>query len=153
MDDVIYLRNSDSQTSDIYHSSSPLVLLYKTSGKEHPSTSKQHTKECSSVKMNGDLSFLNLMVDFLHIAQHTLVQRPVHGTGVVSLAPYSDYYILFCSFDMQLGSMLMISSFFFPNRLQLYNLHWRSFYSASSEHHFHGRSWSSTKLLTGTDGL
>ena len=153
MDDVIYLRNSDSQTSDIYHSSYPLVLLCKTSGKEHPSTSKQHTKECSSVKMNEDLYFLNLMVDFSHIAQHTLVQKPAHGTGVVSLAPYSNYYILFCFFDMQRGSMLMISSSFFPNQLQLYNLHWQSFYSASSERHFHGRSWSSTRPLTGTDGL
>ena len=68
--------------------------------------------------MNEDLFFLNLMVDFSHIAQHTLVQRPVHGTGVESLAPYSDYYIPFCSFDMQLGSMSTISFFFFQNRLR-----------------------------------
>ena len=109
MVDAIYQKNSDSQTSDIYHSSSLLVLHYKMSGREHPLTLRQRTKECSSVKMNEGLFFLSLMIDFSRIAQRILVQRPVRGTGVESLAPYFDSCIPFCTFDMQLGSMLTIS--------------------------------------------
>ena len=152
MEDVIYQKNSDSQTFDKYHSSSLLVLHYKMSGRAHPLTLKQRTKECSSVKTNEDLFFLNLMIDFSRIAQHILVQRPVHGTGVEFLAPYFDSYIPFCTFDTQLGSMLTISFFYFRNRLQQSNLHWLSFYSESSEHLFLGRSWNSIRPSTGMDG-
>ena len=121
-------------------------------GREHPLTLKQRTKECSSVKTNEDLFFLNLMIDSLHIVQHILVQKPVHGTGVEFREPYFDSYTPFYTFDMQLGSMLMISFYYFRNRLQQSNLHWLSSYYEPSVHLFLGRSWNSIRPLTGMDG-
>ena len=109
MEDVIYQKNSDSQTFDIYHSSSLLVLHYKMSGREHPLTLKQRTKECSSGEDERGSLLFKFDIDFSRIPQHILVQRPVHGTGVEFLAPYFDSCIPFCTFDMQLGSMLTIS--------------------------------------------
>ena len=50
---------------------------------------------------------------------------------------------------MLLGSTLMISSSFSQSQLQQYNSHWPSFYFELLEHLYRGRSWNSTRPLTG----
>ena len=82
---------------------------------------------------------------------------------ILSLHLPMDYVLWYCflfmrfsafyTFDMlQLGSMLMISFYYFRNRLQQSNLHWLSSYYEPSVHLFLGRSWNSIRPLTGMDG-
>ena len=56
--------------------------------------------------------------------QHTLVQRPVHGTGAGFLERFYVWCISSVTSDMLHGSMLTTFYFFFPNQQHAYSSHW-----------------------------
>ena len=111
MEDVSSRKSKDCQIYVISVGFSPRAHHYKMNGKERPLTSRQLTKERSSVKMNGDPCFSGFKEDFMHIAQHTLVQKPVLGTGVGFQRPSCDCYTGSSISVMLPGSMSMTSSF------------------------------------------
>ena len=106
MEDAIYQRDNASLTFAIYLTSFLLVLHYKKNGKGLQLISKQLTRGCSSEKMKEDLSCSGLITDSLHIVQRILEQKPVLGIGVEFLELCSDSYILSCTSDTLLGSIV-----------------------------------------------
>ena len=106
MVDVIYQKDKAFQTAVIFPSSFLLVYRFKKSGKELRLTSRQHIIGCSSEKTREDHSCSGLTTASLPIAQHTLAQKPVPGTG----AEFQELRLLhkiYCTSDTLRESMWM----------------------------------------------